>query len=109
MTNPNLFTEDPIDELTGGYRTTQVVVTAARLGVFAKLEEVSHDHESLASELQTDARATRILCDALVSLELLIKQDGKYKNSPIAAQYLVPYSTHSKLGMMHHIATLYET
>jgi predicted O-methyltransferase YrrM len=44
----------------------------------------------------------RILCDALAALELLEKEDGRYRNAPVAAAVLVAAAPGSKVAMYRH-------
>lgn len=97
-----------IDELASGYRQSQIVLTAVRIGVFEALEAGDAAAEELASRLGTDPRGTRILCDALAALEVLVKVDGRYRNTPVARERLVPGTPGSKVAILRHDARLYE-
>jgi len=99
---------DPIDRLVDGYRTAQVVLTANRLGLFALLDQGSLPASEIADRLQVKVRGVTILCDALVSLDLLEKENGEYRNSDIAIQYLLPSSPFGKSALLLHNARLYE-
>lgn len=100
---------DPIDELTFGYRTAQVVFTASRLGIFVQLGRDTLSLETLAQRARVTPRGLRILCDALVSLALLRKTEAGYQNTETALEYLLPDSPKSKTAILYHNATLYET
>jgi ubiquinone/menaquinone biosynthesis C-methylase UbiE len=68
-----------------------VLHSASDAGVFATLAETPGlSAEALAENLALDGRATRLLLDACVALELLVKDDGQYANSPEAAAFLAP-------------------
>ena len=99
---------DPIDEITSGYKASQILLTANRLGLFAALETGPLSATELASRLDTNPRATRILCDALASLSLLNKTQDRYGNSELAAEFLLPDSAKSRSAMLLHSAKLYE-
>ena len=109
MNIPPYFFEDPVEELTYGYRMAQVVFTANRLGLFSCLEQQSLTAEEIALTLECDHRGIRILCDALTSLSLLVKIENHYRNSDISQKYLLPDSPHSRTAITHHNAVLYET
>ncbi|MFQ5741132.1 MAG: methyltransferase [Acidobacteriota bacterium] len=98
----------PIDEKVGGYRASQVVLAANRLGVFAALGKEARSAVELADELDTDLRATRILCDALVALSVLWKENHLYRNSSAALRYLLPSSPCSRVAILEHSALLYQ-
>ena len=90
------FVTDPIDEIAGGYRASQVLLTANRLGLFSLLGGSELSLQEIASSLSTDLRATRILCDALVALSLLERKAKHYRNSCLAQEYLLAESPQSK-------------
>jgi precorrin-6B methylase 2 len=101
------FARDPIDELAGGYRAAQVLLTANRLGLFSLLSAGKRTAQEIASSLSTDLRATRILCDALVALSLLERKAKHYSNSSLAREYLLTESPQSKVAFLRHAAKLY--
>ncbi len=105
---PDLQTEQFIDELSGGFRAAQVLLTANRLGVFDLLGESEMNCELIAGALETDARATRILCDSLVGLSLLERTALGYRNTRAALKHLLTSSPESKTAMLRHGARLYE-
>jgi 3-hydroxy-5-methyl-1-naphthoate 3-O-methyltransferase len=72
-----------------GYRSTKVLLVSNRIGVFEKLEQRSLSAEELADELACDRRATAILLDALVSLELVHAHDARFSNTQLASRHLV--------------------
>lgn len=99
---------DPIERLVDGFRTAQVVLTANRLGIFALLDQGSLEASEIAEGLNVGVRGIEILCDALVSLDVLRKESGRYGNSKIASEYLLPSSPSSKAALLLHSARLYE-
>jgi len=98
---------DPIDRLVDGFRTAQIVMTANRLGVFGFLDRGSLKASEISDGLQVSMRGITILCDALVSLELLGKEGDRYRNSQIALEYLLPSSPLGKSALLLHSARLY--
>jgi predicted O-methyltransferase YrrM len=99
---------DPVDEIASGYKASQILLTANRLGLFAALGAGPLSAASLAAKLGTDPRATRILCDALASLSLLDKSEDVYSNGDLAGEFLLPDSPKSRSAMLLHAAKLYE-
>ncbi len=106
-----LQTFEAADRMAQGYREAQILFAAVRLGVFDALEEGPAGADALADRLEADHRGTRILCDALAALGLLVKGgevDGAYRCSPAAQDFLVSSSPASKVPMLLHGARLYE-
>lgn len=99
---------EAIDEMVGGYRASQVVLTANRLGVFQALADGELSMDDMAAVLEADPRGLRILCDALVGLSLLEKQRQSYGNSPLTQEFLLLGKPQSKVAQVHHAAKLYE-
>lgn len=109
MNSTNAASPIPIDQISGGFRASQILLTAVRLGIFAALGDGTRSYEELAQALDANQRGMRILCDALVSIGLLEKENGQYRNSPTALDYLLPGTFKSQVAMMLHHARLYET
>lgn len=106
MQGPPDFT--PIDDLLGGYRAAQIVIAGVRLGVFDALESDFISSDELAHRISADPRGVRILCDALVALDLLEKRDGRYINSGVSSVFLTGSSPASRVATVRHAAALYE-
>jgi predicted O-methyltransferase YrrM len=93
-------TPDPDDvlELFLGFWISRTVMAAVELGVFEVLD--SEAGESLTLEQAQAAlglarRPARALLDTCVAAGLLLKEDGRYRNSLLAARYLARRSTYS--------------
>lgn len=80
---------DKISNITSGYMRSQILFVANEGGVFPLLEEPRTAPE-VAESLGWDGRGTRMLLDGLVALELVEKQDGRYRNGDAASACLVP-------------------
>ncbi|MFQ5601920.1 MAG: methyltransferase [bacterium] len=78
-----------ITTLTGGFMPAQIVLTANRLEVFTHLSGTKLTGQQLAERLNTDARATELLCNALTALGFLQKKGGLFWNSAKADEHLV--------------------
>ncbi len=82
---------DRIMKLASAFYDSCVLFTASDLGIFEQLAACgSADADALAVALQLDTRATRLLLDACVALELLVKEGALYRNTPETAAFLVP-------------------
>jgi hypothetical protein len=76
--------ESRFEELTGGYRASQVLFTACRLDIFEYLADRTVEVEELCRHVGGNRRGVRILLDSLASLGLLEKEDGAFRNSRAA-------------------------
>lgn len=97
-----------VDELAGGYRASQILLCANRLNLFSSLAERMLTAGELSTILDCDERGLRILCDALTSLSLLEKEDGRYRNTPQGREMLAEDSPRSLRAMLWHASRLYE-
>ncbi|MFZ0427857.1 MAG: methyltransferase dimerization domain-containing protein [Acidobacteriota bacterium] len=97
-----------LDEIAGGYRAAQVLFTACRLGVFEVIGHDALELETVVERLGSDRRGTRVLLDALVGMGLLEMRDGRYLNSALALDALLPAAPHSRIAQLLHGARLYE-
>jgi ubiquinone/menaquinone biosynthesis C-methylase UbiE len=97
-----------IDGLVQGYQQAQIVLASVRLNLFSYLKHESMTTEEIADGLQTDPEKTRILCNALVALNLLIKEENRFSNSPDALKFLLPDSPYSRVSSLLHGALQYE-
>jgi SAM-dependent methyltransferase len=66
--------------------------TAIELDVFRAVGQGPADAATLAARCSTSLRGMRILCDFLVIIRLLAKQDGVYSHTPTSALFLDPSS-----------------
>ncbi len=78
----------PVLALLDAFRSSKVMFVAVSLKVFDSLERKPGSVGSLASELRAQSEPLERLLDACVGLGLLRKQDGIYKNEPVASTYL---------------------
>lgn len=82
-------TSDRIMMLVNGYWATGIVGASASHSVFTHLEAGADTASLLAARAGISERGARTLLDGLVSLGLVEVHDGRYRNSPDAATYLV--------------------
>ncbi|HUJ40615.1 MAG TPA: methyltransferase [Candidatus Acidoferrales bacterium] len=81
--SPNLFLETAV-----AYRRTAALRAAIELGLFSVLADAPLDADALASRCGAAPRGVRILCDALATLGMLQKEDGRYSLTPEAAIFV---------------------
>lgn len=88
----------PVIDLIEAFRRSKTMFAAVKLGVFDRLEDGPADAAKLASVLDAQTESLERLLDACTGLGLLRKQDGRYANEPVAAQYLCRSSEHALTG-----------
>lgn len=92
---------DDLHETIRGFMASRVILTGVELDVFTAIGEGATADE-LAKKLDTDARATELLLNALVSLGILQKSDDKFHNSERAARFLAEGTRDSaRQGQLH--------
>jgi SAM-dependent methyltransferase len=85
-----------------GFQAAKMLMVAVDLGVFDFLAEAKSAVQT-AAWLKADARATGIFLNGLVGLELLNKDGDNFKNSELAARYLVRGSENYRGAIVKHI------
>jgi SAM-dependent methyltransferase len=78
--------------LNTAYFQAKVLQSAVELGVFELLSDRSAGIDEIRAELGVAHRLFKEFLDALVGLDLLEVEDGRYRNSPLAAEFLVATS-----------------
>ena len=89
---------NPVLELMLGFRRSKTMFGAVELGVFDALDGSARSSDELARELKCDSAAMRRLMDALVGLELLVRDGDAYSNAPNATDYLCTSSPNRLTG-----------
>mgnify|MGYP006292097987 CR=1 FL=1 len=82
-------TLEQLQQMARGFQTSRILLTAFELGIFEALGDNAVPSTAVASECQTDPRATDRLLNALCSLGLLQKEGELFSNTPLAAKHLV--------------------
>lgn len=90
-------------QLSGGYWQTCVLHAAVKLGIFSAIEDIKVTPDMLAAELDCSVDGIRRLLDALVAMELLIKDRDEFTNIPSGRELLCKDSP-KYIGhmIMHH-------
>ena len=83
-----MLTPDFIVDTVMGYRKAKVLMVAASLELFTHLERWRSVTE-LCSAAAIKVRPAEVMLDALVSMGLLVKSNGRYRNTPLAGRFLV--------------------
>jgi ubiquinone/menaquinone biosynthesis C-methylase UbiE len=71
-----------------GYQRTQAIKTAIELSVFTVIAEDKTTAKTIAEACAASERGIRILCDFLVIMGFLTKEDGHYGLTPDSAMFL---------------------
>ncbi|PRX31298.1 methyltransferase family protein [Paraburkholderia sp. BL18I3N2] len=71
-----------------GFWASKTLLSAVELGVFSRLATGPQDAAQLAEALELHPRPALDFLDALVALNLLEREDGKYSNTPDAEFFL---------------------
>ncbi len=94
---------EPLMNTVRGYQASRILLTAFELDVFNAVGQGATAAE-VARRIHTDPRATDMLLNALVSLELLTKEMGSFRNTPVTLRHFVdgaPYD--ARTGMLHSV------
>src|SRR5919202_705229 len=81
--SPELFFETMND-----YQRTAALKAAIELDLFTAIGEGAHTAEALAQRCETSMRGMRILCDYLVVIGFLTKDENRYGLTPDSAAFL---------------------
>lgn len=98
------WTAQEVLDIARSFQPACVLTAGAVLDVFTPLHEKSMTAQALARELGTDPRATAMLLDALVALELLTKRDNHYAVPADVARLLTEGSPDNILPMVRHLS-----
>jgi len=91
------YTEDMDDptriiEIATGTWRTAALAAAVEHRIFTHVDEGKGTPEEVAGVAEISLRGARALLDALVGLDLLVVEDGRYRNGEEAAMFLVEHS-----------------
>jgi SAM-dependent methyltransferase len=86
-----------ISAIAYGFMGSQALFSALELGLFTSLSDEPCGLEDLAEKLQVPAGPLSVLLSACVALQLLMRDEERYTNSPAAQRFLVRTS-HSYVG-----------
>ncbi|WP_326944857.1 MULTISPECIES: methyltransferase [unclassified Amycolatopsis] len=78
----------PLIELGTSFWAAKTLLTAVEIGLFTELGAGSASEEQLRAKLDLHPRSSRDFLDALVSLDLLEREDGLYRNTATTGYFL---------------------
>ena len=98
---------DDLSHTIRGFQESRVVLTALELDLFTAVGQNATVSE-ISRKIGTNPRATEMLLNALVSMGLLAKQDGTFRNTPVTARYFVAGSKDYAQPALMHTAHLWQ-
>jgi SAM-dependent methyltransferase len=89
--------------LSGNYWMSCTLHAGVKLGIFSHIGSNPLSSEEVAQMIEGDQRAVSMLLHALTAMNLLVKKDGRFANTPFSASFLSKGSP-QYLGymIMHH-------
>lgn len=100
-------TMDGFIKLARGYMPSRIFLTALELGVFSHLGSEDLSAFEMADRINTDVRATEVLLNAMVGMNILEKKGDRYSNPPAVRKLLDPASDDYRGGGLYHTANLW--
>lgn len=98
---------EELDAPIRGYWVSRALLTAIELDIFTAVGEGATATQ-ISNKLGTNARATEMLLNVLVSLRVLAKHEGVFRNTPNSARYFCAGSPDNSQPGLLHIAHLWE-
>lgn len=89
-----------------GFQESRIVLTAIELDVFTAAG-AGTTAAAIAKAISADARATELLLNALVAMELLRKSDGRYSTTPVTEKFLSARGESDARTAMLHQSSLW--
>lgn len=96
-----------LSRIVSGHVEARIVQAAVQLGVFDALRNGPLEPTQVASALRTEARATELLLNSLVAMQLLEKKQNKYSLTAASRAYLLSDAPQSLTGMIVFDASLW--
>ncbi len=98
---------DDLNEMVRAFMSSRAVLTGLELDIFTAVGGGASAAE-VAAKIKTDARATEMLLNALVSLKLLEKSNGTFRNTPNAARFFAQGSPDNHRPALMHPTHLWQ-
>ncbi len=99
---------DNLNEMIRAFMPSRAVLTALELDLFTAVDDGA-SAANVAERIKANPRSTEMLLNVLVSLKLLEKNDGKFKNAPAAARFFAAGSPDNQRPALMHIVHLWRT
>lgn len=98
---------DDLNETIRAFMPSRAILTALELDVFTAIGDRC-DAGRLAKHLGSDRRGTEMLLNALVSLGLLQKENDTFRNTAVAARFLMEGTRDGARQAQLHAATMWQ-
>lgn len=108
MTSTNYPHFDYLLQLSCGYWKSHVLFTAVEFDLFTLIGKNKLTTKEISQSIRTNERATEMLLNALVSLEILAKEEGSYKNTYLSNLHLIKGMPHYLGDFIHHFHNMME-
>ncbi|MCF8335898.1 MAG: methyltransferase domain-containing protein [Bacteroidales bacterium] len=92
---------DELREIVRGFQKSRILLTAFELDIFTFIGEKSFTSETISKELELNKNATERLLNALVSLNILQKDNEYYSNTEDSLRFLSKDGPDYMAGLMH--------
>lgn len=109
MADTNHLNADYLLQLSCGYWKSHVLFTAVGFDLFTILNRGRRTAKEISQTIQANERATEMLLNALVSLDLLTKQENYYANSVLSNRHLIKGNPYYLGDSIHHFHNMMDT
>jgi (2Fe-2S) ferredoxin/ubiquinone/menaquinone biosynthesis C-methylase UbiE len=99
---------DDVNEMIRGFMSSRAVLTALELDIFSAVASNGSSADQVAQKIHADARAAEMLLNVLVSLKLLEKNAGIFRNTPLSARFFAEGSPDNARPAMLHSVNLWD-
>ncbi len=101
-TEPDLSPR-PLMRILGDFANSRILDATLEYDFFTHIHDGAHSADEVARQAGTDPRATRIVLDSLLAMNLIEKRDGRYFLPPISEAFLVRHKP-GYVGDFRHVA-----
>ena len=98
---------DDLHQTIRGFQESRIVLTAIELDLFTAVGSGA-EAGAIAGRLGTDERATEMLLNALVAMQLLAKQGSVYRNGPVASRHFIAGAPDDARDATMHTVNLWQ-
>src|ERR1022692_965367 len=98
---------DRLDQMVRGYMPSRCLLTALELDIFTAVGDGANAAQ-IGTRINSNARATSMLLNALVALGLLSKTGDDYKNTAESARFFVQGSKDNHRNGLLHLANIWQ-
>ncbi len=93
---------DRLDTMVSGYRDAMILVAALKTGIFENLGAEARRPQTVAADLQLDARAVDVVMHALAAAGVLLKEGEAFRIDPGARPLLLADSPETMVSILGH-------